>query len=329
MVVSALAIKIRTTGGPDVMRLEPVGVGPPGPGEVLLRQTAIGVNFIDIYHRSGLYPTGELPSGLGREAVGVVEAVGPKVTQFEPGDRVGYAGGPIGSYSTWRVMDAELLVPLPDELSGEVAASALLKGMTAEFLIHRAFPVESGMTVLFHAAAGGVGHIACQWLRHIGARVIGTVSSESKASFARAHGCHEVIQYGREEDLVSQVHTLTRGRGVSVVFDGVGRDTLHASLASLKRRGTLVLFGNASGRPQALDVLELSRHGSLYLTRPTLSDYTTTSAELRASATALFDALTSGKIEVEVGCRWALADAKKAHRALEARETVGSTVLKP
>ena len=312
------------------MCLEPVRVGPPGPGEVLLRQTAIGVNFIDIYHRSGLYPTGELPSGLGREAVGVVEAIGPQVTQFETGDRVGYAGGPIGSYSTWRVMNAELLVLLPEELSGEVVAAALLRGMTAEFLIHRAFPVEPGMTVLFHAAAGGVGHIACQWLRHIGARVIGTVSSESKASFARAHGCDEVILYGHgEDDLISRVHALTGGHGVSAVFDGVGRNTLHASLACLMRRGTLVLFGNASGKPQALDLLELTRHGSLYLTRPTLSDYTATTAELGASAAALFDALVSGKVEVEVGNRWGLADVKNAHRALEARETVGSTILKP
>jgi NADPH2:quinone reductase len=321
----AQAVRFHRTGGPEVLQLESIDPGLPGNGEVLLRQTAVGVNFIDTYHRSGLYPL-PLPSGLGSEAAGVVELVGAGVTFVQVGDRVAYAGGPVGAYADRRVMRAERLVVLPDGIDEATAAAMMLKGMTAECLIRRAFRVEPGMTVLFHAAAGGVGLIACAWLAHLGATVIGTVGDDGKVELARQHGCHHVINYSRE-DFVARVKELTSGRGVPVVYDGVGKTTLVRSLDCLAPRGMLVTYGNASGRPDAIDPLVLSQKGSLYLTRPTMVDYTRTRPELEQSAAQLFAVVKSGAVKVEVKQRFPLSEAAAAHRALEGRQTTGSTVL--
>ncbi|MCC6521486.1 MAG: quinone oxidoreductase [Polyangiaceae bacterium] len=321
------AIRIDETGGPEVLRLAEVDVPAPGPGQALVRHTAIGVNYIDTYHRSGLYPLPGLPHGIGVEAAGVVEAVGAGVVGLEVGARVAYAGGTPGAYAERCVVAADKLVPLPDGIGDELAAAMLLKGMTVEYLVTRCFRVEPGMTVLWHAAAGGVGLIACQWLKALGATVIGTVGSDAKAEVALAHGCDHAIVYTRE-DFAARVRELTLGRGVPVVYDAVGRTTFRGSLDSLARRGMLVGFGNASGKPEPFDVLELSRRGSLYLTRPTLFDYTATRGELLASATALFERVGAG-LGIEISLRVPLAEAAEAHRALERRETVGSVVLVP
>jgi NADPH:quinone reductase len=323
------AIVIHATGGPEVLRLEELETGAPGPGQALVRHTAIGVNFIDTYHRSGLYPLPRLPHGIGSEAAGVVEAVGPGVTGVAPGLRVAYAAaGPPGAYAGARLVAADRLVPIPEGIDDRIAAAMMLKGMTVEYLIRRAFPVEHGMTVLFHAAAGGVGLIAAQWLRHLGVTVIGTAGSDEKAALARAHGCAEVIVYTRES-IAERVRALTSGRGVPVVYDAVGKATFEDSLDALARRGTLVSFGNASGAPPPFDPLVLSRKGSLHLTRPTLMDYTATREELLASAAALFEVVLSGAVRIEVRQTWPLAEAAAAHRALEARHTTGSSILIP
>jgi len=322
------AIRIHRTGGPEVLRFEEVDPGRPGPGQALVRQTAVGLNFIDTYHRSGLYPLPALPHGIGMEAAGKIEAVGDGVTEFARGDRVAYATGPPGAYAEKRVVAADRLVRLPDGIDDRVAAAASLRGMTVEYLIRRAFHVERGMTVLFHAAAGGVGLIACQWLRHLGATVIGTVGNEEKAALARAHGCAHVIVYSHES-VAAKVREITNGKGVPVVYDSVGRATLDESLNSLERRGMLVSFGNASGAPPPIDPLTLLRKGSLYLTRPSLVDYAATRAELLASAAALFDVIQMGAVKVEVRKTWPLAEAAEAHRALESRRTAGSSVLLP
>jgi NADPH2:quinone reductase len=322
------AIRIHRTGGPEVLQLDNVDLGTPGPGQALVRHKAIGINFIDAYHRSGLYPLPSLPHGIGGEGAGVVEAVGSGVTLAKPGDRVAYAGVAPGSYAEARLVPAERLVPLPDGIDDRTAAAMMLKGMTVEYLVRRTFKVEPGMTVLFHAAAGGVGLIACQWLKHLGATVIGTVGSDAKAALARAHGCDHPIVYTRD-NVVEKVRALTSGRGVPVVYDGVGRSTFEMSLDCLARRGMLVGFGNASGAAAPLDPLVLSLKGSLYLTRPTLKDYTVTREELLASAGALFDVVRKGAVKIEVRRTWPLAEAAAAHRALEARETTGSSVLLP
>lgn len=324
----ARAIRIDEHGGPEVMKLEEVAVGEPGPSEARVRVTAAGINFIDTYHRSGLYPLPSLPSGLGIEAAGVVEAVGRGVTEVKPGDRVASVAGPLGAYAEARIVKAAALVPLPDDIDDAVAAAAMLKGMTVEYLIGRCRPVASGETVLWHAAAGGVGLIACQWLRELGVTVIGTVGTDAKAELARQHGCTHPIVYTRE-DFVARVREITEGRGVPVVFDGVGKSTFAGSLECLSRRGMLVAFGNASGKPEPFDVTVLSRKGSLYLTRPTLVDYTSTREELLTSAGALFEEIRRGAVKIDVSRRWPLAEAADAHRALEARETTGSTVLVP
>jgi NADPH2:quinone reductase len=321
------AIRIHETGGPEVLRVEELPAPAPGPGEALLRQTAAGVNFIDTYQRSGLYPLPELPHVLGLEGVGVVEAVGEGVTQVRPGERVAYAGGPPGSYAEARSIPADVLVPLPDSIGDETAAGMMLRGMTVEYLIRRAFRVEPEMYVLFHAAAGGVGLIACQWLAHIGAKVIGTVGSEEKAGLARAHGCLHTILYS-EEDFVERVREITGGAGVPVVYDSVGRTTFPGSLRCLARRGTMVAFGNASGPAEPFDPLELSRLGSLFLTRPRLMDYTAEREELMACSRALFAVVMSGAVKIEVGQAWGLGQAEEAHRALEGRRTTGSTILR-
>lgn len=321
------AIRLHTTGGPEVLSFEPVEVGAPGPGQARVRHEAIGVNFIDTYHRTGLYPL-PLPTGLGLEGAGEVVAIGEGVTGLRVGQRVAYAGGAVGAYATERLIAADRLVPLPDGIGARTAAAMMLKGMTAEFLIRRTFPVTAGQTVLWHAAAGGVGLIACQWLKHLGVRVIGTVSSDAKAELARAHGCEHPIVYTRES-FVDRVRELTGGAGVPVVFDSVGKTTFDGSLDCLSPRGLLVGFGNASGKPAPFDLGILAQKGSLYLTRPTLFTYTASRADLLASAGALFEVVESGAVQIGIHQEWPLARAADAHRALEGRETTGSALLVP
>ena len=321
------AIRFHTVGGADVLRWETVDVPAPGAGEVTVRHTAIGVNFIDTYIRSGLYPA-PLPSGLGTEAAGVVEAIGPGVDGIAIGDRVGYVGGPLGAYSERRNLAADKLVPLPDGISDETAAASMLAGMTARYLLKCTRPVQAGDTLLWHAAAGGVGQIAVQWAKALGATVIGTVGSDAKADIARALGADHVINY-RRENFAERVRDITGGHGVPVVFDSVGKDTFAGSIDSLALRGMLVSFGNASGAVPPFSPLLLSQKGSLYLTRPTLGHYTSTRAELLETAADLFDVLRSGQVRVQPGQRYALKDAAQAHADLEARLTTGSTILVP
>ena len=321
----AHAIRIHETGGPEVLRYEAVEVGEPGPGQARVRQTAIGLNFIDTYHRSGLYPL-ELPSGIGLEAAGVVEALGAGVEGLVEGQRVAYAGGRPGAYAEARRIAADRLVPLPDDVDDETAAAAMLKGITVEYLVRRCHAVQPGETVLWHAAAGGVGLLAMQWLKKLGATVIGTVGSDDKAALARAHGCDHPIVYTRE-DFAERVREITGGAGVPVVYDSVGAATFEASLNCLRPRGLMVSFGNASGKPAPLDVVSLAQRGSLYLTRPSLMTYAAARADLLESAEALFEFMREGAVKVAVGQRFALRDAAAAHRALEARRTTGSTIL--
>ena len=321
------AIRLYQTGGPEVLRWEDVEVGEPGPGQARVRHTAVGVNFIDTYHRSGLYPI-PLPGGLGSEAAGVVEAVGPDVSVVRTGDRVAYAGGPPGSYAEVRVMPADRLVKVPAGVSDHQAAAMMLKGMTVQYLIRRTYRVQPGDTVLFHAAAGGVGLIACQWLRALGATVIGTVGSDEKAALARAHGCDHVIVYTRE-DFPKRVRELTGGAGVPVVYDSVGKSTFAGSLDCLRPLGLLVSFGNASGPVPPFELGILAPKGSLYVTRPTLATYTATRADLEATAKELFDVVGSGKVKVEIRHTYPLRDAQQVHRDLEARKTTGSVVMLP
>jgi NADPH:quinone reductase len=321
------AIRLSQTGGPEVLEVADLPMPSPGAGEVLVRHTAIGVNFIDTYHRTGLYPI-RLPSGLGMEAAGTIEAVGEGVSRFTQGDVVAYASGPIGAYSEFHVVSAERAVPLPAGVSPEIGAAALLKGMTAEFLVRRCFPVQPGQTVLIHAAAGGVGSILVQWAKIVGAKVIATVGSEDKAVRARALGADHVILYGAQ-DVAAEVRRITHGTGVPVVYDSVGASTFEGSLGSLARRGLLVSYGNASGPAPAIEPGRLSRMGSLYLTRPTLFDYAATTEELDESAGALFGLIASGQLKIDIGQTFALTDARAAHEALEARATVGASLLIP
>ena len=321
------AIRFETTGGPDVLRLETVSVPPPGPGEVQIRQTAIGLNYIDTYHRSGLYPV-PLPSGIGLEGAGEVVAVGPGVTALKAGDRVAYGVGPLGAYAEVRNFPASRASRIPGGVSNEQAAAMMLKGMTARYLIKETWRVKAGDTILMHAAAGGVGLILCQWAKALGATVIGTAGGPDKLALARAHGCDHVIDY-RTEDVAKRVREITGGKGVPVVYDGVGQATLMASLDSLAPRGLLASFGNASGPVKALDLGLLSARGSLFVTRPTLMTYVASDAELAETAADLFDAVATGKVKVEINQRYALKDAAQAHRDLEARATTGSTLLLP
>jgi NADPH2:quinone reductase len=321
------AVRIHETGGPEVLRFEQVELAAPGPGEARVRHHAVGVNFIDTYHRSGLYPL-PLPAVLGTEAAGVVEAVGEGVAEVAVGQRVAYAGTITGAYTEARNIAAARLVPLPGGVSCEQAAAMLLKGMTAEYLLRRTYPVRAGETILIHAAAGGVGLIACQWAHALGARVIGVVGSEAKAGLARAHGCDEVLVAPGAE-LAARVRALTGGRGVPVVYDSVGRDTFEASLDCLAPRGLMVSFGNASGPVPPVSPLALGARGSLYLTRPSLGAYTADRTELLASAAALFEAVLAGAVTVEITGRHPLAGAAQAHRDLEGRRTTGSLVLLP
>lgn len=319
------AIRIYQPGGPDQLRWEEVDVPAPGPGEALLRQTAVGLNFIDVYHRSGLYPL-PLPSGLGIEGAGVVEAVGSGVTEVKPGDRVAYASPPIGAYAERRVIPAARLVALPDDISDQQAAAMMLQGMTVQYLLRRTYRVEAGDTILFHAAAGGVGLIACQWAKHLGATVIGTAGGPEKCALAKAHGATHVIDY-KSEDFVARVKEITGGRGLPVVYDSVGKDTFFKSLDCLRMRGMLVSFGQSSGAVPPFDPNLLQTKGSLYLTRPTLMHYTAERADLVASANELFEVVRKGAVKIEVRQTFALKDAAEAHRSLEARKTTGSTVL--
>jgi NADPH:quinone reductase len=321
------AIRFSQTGGPEVLHLEEVDLPPPGKGEVTIRHAAIGLNYIDTYHRSGLYPV-PLPSGIGLEASGTVEAAGEGVTGFKPGDRVAYGTGTVGAYSETRNYPANRLVKIPDSIDDEAAAAMMLKGMTARYLLRATYKVEPGDIILFHAAAGGVGLIAVQWAKALGATVIGTVGSPEKAELARAHGCDHVINY-RKEDVAKRVREITGGVGVPVVYDGVGAATVAASLDSLRIRGLLVSFGNASGPVRNFDLGQLSAKGSLYVTRPTLFSYTGTDAEFRETAEDLIAMVASGKVKIEVNQRHPLADAAKAHRELESRKTTGSTILLP
>jgi NADPH:quinone reductase len=322
------AIRVHKTGGPEVMQWEDVPVGDPGEGQARIRHTAIGVNFIDTYHRSGLYPLPSMPGGLGSEGAGVVEAVGKGVTHIKAGDRVAYAGGPPGSYAEARLMPADRLVKLPGGIDDPRAAAMMLKGMTVQYLIRRTYRVQPGDTVLFHAAAGGVGLIACQWLKALGATVIGTVGSEEKAKLVKAHGCDHTILYS-QEDVAKRVRELTGGKGVPVVYDSVGKSTVQGSLDSLRPLGLWVSFGNSSGPVPPFEIGVLAQKGSLYLTRPTLFTYTATRADLEATAKELFDIVLSGKVKIETSRTYALKDAQQVHRDLEGRKTTGSIVMLP
>lgn len=320
------AIRIHTHGGPEVMKWEQVPTPQPGPNEVLIRHKAIGLNFIDVYFRTGLYKAA-LPCTLGMEGAGEVIAVGEKVTNLVQGDRVAYAGGALGAYATERVMNAEKLVKLPDTIDFQKAAAMMLQGLTAYFLLHRTYKVQAGQTILVHAAAGGVGQILCQWARYLGSQVIAVVSSESKAEIARANGAaHVIIGY---KNLPAEVRRLTQGAMVPVVYDGVGKDTFDTSLDCLAPLGLMVSFGNASGPVPPVDLATLNAKGSLFLTRPSLATYMATSQDLATGAAALFDAVLSGAIKINVNQTFPLEQAALAHAALEARETTGSTVLLP
>ena len=321
------AIRIQQQGGPEVLKWEDVQVGDPGPGEARLRHKACGLNFLDVYQRSGLYKLA-LPSGMGNEASGVVEAVGAGVSHVKVGDRVAYSGGAPGAYSEVRVMPAERLVVLPEKISFETAAAMMLKGMTAQYLLRRTYKVQSGDTVLLHAAAGGVGLIACQWLKALGAIVIATAGSEEKCALAKAHGADHCINY-RKENFVERVKALTGGKGVPVVYDSVGKDTFTGSLDCLQPRGLMVSFGNSSGAVPPFELALLQQKGSLYITRPTLVSYTSKRDDLVATAKDLFDVVLSGKVEIEVNHRYPLKDAAQAQQDLEARKTTGSTILIP
>lgn len=318
------AIRIHSVGGPEVLQWNEVEVGEPGPGQIRLRQEAAGLNYIDVYHRTGLYPQ-PLPFVPGVEGAGLVEAVGPKVTDVKVGDRVAY-GGPIGGYAEVRLIPADRVVKLPDAISFEEAAAMMLQGMTAHMLLFGVYPVKAGDTILIHAAAGGVGLIVCQWAKALGATVIGTVSSDEKAELARAHGCDHPIVYTRQ-DFVAEVDRITGGEKLPVVYDGVGRETFMKSLDCIRPRGLMVSFGNASGPVDPFPIAILAQKGSLFLTRPAMYEYTATSTELQRSAADLFEAVTSGKVKIEVKQRFPLKDAAEAHRAIEARKTSGSTVL--
>ncbi len=321
------AIRIYEHGGPEVLKWEDVEVGDPGEGEVQLKHTAVGLNFIDCYQRSGLYPI-DLPATLGTEAAGIIEAVGPGVKDIEVGQRVAYAGGQSGSYCEARNFPANILVPVPDGIEDQTAAAMMLKGMTAHMLMFKCYAVQPGDTILVHAAAGGVGTIMCQWANALGATVIGTVGSAEKAEKAKARGCHHPVNYS-EEDFAERVQEITGGKGVPVVYDSIGKDTYEKSLDCLGSFGTLVTFGNASGPIPAIEPLELMRRGSLAMSRPTLFNYTADHTMRLKAAGALFDVVASGKVKIEIGQTFPLAETAAAHTALESRQTMGSTVLLP
>ena len=324
--MSTHAIRARETGGPEVMNWEEVDVGDPGPGEIRIRHGAVGLNYIDTYHRSGLYPIAEYPFTPGLEGAGTVEATGEGVADLAAGDRVAYAAPPMGAYAEVRLMTAANVVRIPDGVDDETAAAMMLKGMTVEYLLRRTYPVKAGDTILFHAAAGGVGLIACQWAKAIGATVIGTVGTDEKAELARAHGCDHPVVYTRE-NFTERVREITDGKGVPVVYDSVGKTTFEGSLDCLAPRGLMASFGQSSGPVGAFDPGLLAAKGCLYFTRPSLMVYNASRAELVDSAAALFGMVSSGKVKIEINNRYPLADAVRAHRDLEGRRTTGSTVF--
>ncbi|HZW21254.1 quinone oxidoreductase [Noviherbaspirillum sp.] len=323
----AKAIRINAVGGPEVMEYVDVEVGEPGPGEARVRQMACGLNYIDVYFRTGAYPQ-PLPAGLGMEGSGVVEAVGEGVTHVKPGDRVAYAGRPTGAYAELRVMPASILVKLPDSIDFETGAAMMLQGLTVQYLFRRTYPLKGGETILFHAAAGGVGLIACQWARAIGVTMIGTVGSDEKAALAKAHGCTHTINYNTE-NFVERVKEITGGKGVPVVYDSIGKDTFTGSLDCLSPLGMMVSFGSASGPVPAFTLNELASRGSLFITRPSLFSYTAKREDLDIMAADLFGMVSSGKVKIDINQRYALKDVGQAHRDLEARKTTGSTILLP
>ena len=322
----ACAIRFSEIGGPEVLRLETVAAGEPGPGQARVRHSYVAVNFIDIYFRTGRYPL-PLPNGLGSDAVGVVEAVGPGVTEVRVGDRVGYLLGPQGAYADVRVMPADVLIPLPDAISDRSASTLMMKGMTVQYLFRQVHPLQGGETILFHAAAGGVGLIACQWARALGVTMIGAVSTDEKAEIARANGCTHTIVTARE-DIAARAREITDGKGVPVVYDSVGKDTLQASLDSLQPRGVLVSNGTSSG-PVVVDSMQLAAKGSLWLTRPAMIHYATPRSHMLQMAEELFDLVLAGKISSEPSTMLPLEEAAEAHRLLEGRKTTGATVLVP
>jgi len=322
------AIRIHETGGPEVLRWEDVEVGNPAPGQARIRHTAVGLNFIDVYHRTGLYPVPALPSGIGLEAAGVVDAVGASVGELAIGQRVAYASGPVGSYAEARLMAVDRLVALPDSISDQQAAAMMLQGLTVQYLLRRTYRVQPSDTILVHAAAGGVGLIACQWAKHLGATVIGTVGTDEKATLAKANGCDHPIVYTREK-FAGRVKDITGGAGVAAVYDSIGKDTFEASLDCLRPLGMMVSFGNASGPVPPFEPGILAAKGSLFFTRPTLMTYTAKPQDLQAMARELLDVVEAGHVRISVNQTYALKDAAQAHIDLEARKTTGSTVLIP
>lgn len=321
------AIKFAQHGGPEVLELVNAPIGKPGGGEVCLHQKAIGLNFIDIYFRTGLYKQ-QLPAGLGQEGAGIVEAVGPDVSDIKVGDRVAYAGGPLGAYAERRIMPANILVKLPDTISFETAAAVMLQGLTVQYLFRRTYKIKPGETILFHAAAGGVGLLACQWAKAYGVKMIGTVSNPNKAELARANGCAHVIDT-MEESFVERVEEITKGRGVPVVYDSIGKDTFFDSLNCLSPLGMMISFGSSSGPVPEFSLTELSSRGSLFITRPSLMHYTAVRSDLDMMAAELFSMIERKKINVQINQRYALADVAKAHQDLERRKTTGSSILIP
>jgi NADPH2:quinone reductase len=320
------AFRFHRHGGPEVLRFEDVEVGEPGPGQVRIRNTAVAINYRDVLMRKGIHAIKAFPSGIGLESAGVIDAIGPDVAGFAVGDRVAYAGMPEGSYAEFRIVPAARLIPLPDGIDERTAASMMIRGMTARSLLFEAYRVKAGDTILIHAAAGGVGLIMCQWAKHLGATVIGTVSSDEKAAVARTHGCDHAIVYTRE-DFAERVRELTAGEGVPVVYDSVGKATFEGSLKCLRRRGVMASFGEASGDPDPVPPRRLGALGSIYLTHPSVSNYTVTRDELLATANDLFAMVTSGKIKIEISKAYALKDAPRAHADMEERKTTGSIVL--
>ena len=325
--MQASVVQMAAQGGPEVMKIQSVSMPEPSTGEALVRQTIVGINYLDTYHRSGLYPL-PMPSGVGSEAAGVVEHVGPDVADLKPGDRVAYAGGPPGSYASHRVMPAARLVKIPDGVSDETAAAVMLKGMTAEYLLNRCYRLEAGQFALFYAAAGGVGLLAGQWGKHIGAKMIGVASGGARCQLARDHGYAEVIDRTRE-DVAERVKAITGGSGVPVVYDSVGKATFDTSIKCLRPRGYFVSFGTTTGAPPPVEAGLLQKQGSLYFTRPTLVNYIATRQELVASAAALFDLIQRGVLKAHIGARYPLADVSRAHIDLESGRTVGSSLLVP
>lgn len=323
----SMAIRIHSNGGPEVLSWDEIDVPSPARGEVQVKHHAVGLNFIDVYHRTGLYPL-PLPSGIGLEAAGEVVAVGDEVSDLRIGDRVAYAGGPVGAYAQLRNLPADRVVSLPDAISFETGAAMMLQGLTSQYLLRRTYRVQPGDTILVHAAAGGVGLILCQWAKALGATVIGTVGSDDKAKLAQAHGCDHTIVYTRER-FAEQVKVLTQGAGVAVVYDSIGKDTFSDSLTCLRPLGTMVSFGNATGPVAPFDISTLARLGSLFVTRPTLATYTAKRSDLLAMSSELFEVVQNGAVKIEIRQRYALAEAAQAHRDLEARRTTGSTILLP